>query len=86
MKTVNAFKAQPATKAGLVESVTLLINEELPEITYSDLDEWRQVAKNEAQKIADALCESLPQGVVDALLVELLDRKRSLFTIPMSNA
>lgn len=86
MKNVNVFKAQPIIKTELVESVTLHIHQELPEMTYSDLNEWRQVAKNEAQKIADVLCDSLPGGVVDALLVELLDRKRSLLTIPMSKA
>ncbi|OHD24243.1 MAG: hypothetical protein A2Y38_19955 [Spirochaetes bacterium GWB1_59_5] len=82
-KTVNIWKAQPVTKAGSIESVTIKIHETIPEVVYSDLNEWRQVAKKEAVELCDALCSTLPQGVVDALLVELLDRKRSLFVVPM---
>jgi hypothetical protein len=86
MRTINVFKAQPFSAcptAGEVESVSIIIDRPLPEKVYKDLDEWRQVAKKEAQTLCDALCGSLPQGVADALLVELLDRKRSLFIVPM---
>lgn len=83
MRTINVYKAQPHTKDGEIESLTINIDRTLPMVTYKDLDEWRAVAKKEAQTLCDNLCDVLPQGVVDALLVELLDRKRSLFIVPM---
>lgn len=82
-KTINIWKAWPVAKNDTIESVTINIHETLPDVVYSDLNEWRMVAKKEAVELCDALCSTLPQGVVDALLVELLDRKRSLFIIPM---
>jgi len=83
MKTISIYKAQPAIKGTPVESLTIRIDTELPQIEYGGLDAWRTAAKKEAQMLCDALCDALPQGVTDALLVELLDRKRSLFVIPM---
>ena len=59
MRTVNIFKAQPVTKAGHIESVTINIHNTLPEVSYSDLNEWRMVAKKEAVELCDALCDCL---------------------------
>ena len=81
MRQVNIFKAQGVGKYDGIEPVTINIHDTLPEVT--SLDEWRELAKKEAAELADALCNALPQGVTDALMVELLDRKRSLFVIPM---
>lgn len=66
-----------------VESVTINIHTELPETTTQDLAEWRAVAMKEALALDEALSNSLPQGVYDALLVRMLERKRSLFVVPM---
>ena len=86
MKTINIYKAQPVVKGEEVESLTINLHKPLPEKVYKDLDEWRQVAKKEAATLCESLCGALPQGVTDALLVELLDRKRSLFVVPMESA
>lgn len=49
------------------------------------MDQWilnqRAVFASQAGLIADALFASLPGGTIDALLVEMLDRKRSLLRI-----
>jgi hypothetical protein len=39
------------------------------------------VFQAQAMKLADALFESLPGGTIHALLIELLRRKHSLFTV-----
>ena len=39
----------------------------------------------QAKMIVDALCETLPGGTIDALLVELLDRKRSILIVSIAS-
>lgn len=86
MKIVSIYKAQPVTKSEPVESITLVIDTELPKVEYESLAAWKHLSKAQGLLICDALCSALPQGVVDTLLVELLDRKRSLFIVPMPDA
>lgn len=66
----------------------LTADEELPHSPPDEdfpLDQWilNQRASFEAQAklVADALFASLPGGTIDALLVEMLDRKRSLLLV-----
>lgn len=80
MKTINLFKAQSFTFDGpAIDPLTINIHKTLPQRQYADLDEWRATAMAQAKTLCDALNSALPQGVVDALLVCLLDHRRSLF-------
>ena len=45
------------------------------------LETARAFYAGQARELADALFASLPGGTIDALLVEMLDRKRSLFRV-----
>ena len=45
------------------------------------MDEQRGFFEAQGKIVADALFASLPGGTIDALLVEMLDRKRSLLRI-----
>jgi len=83
MKTLSIYKAQPI---GILEpeDLTLVFDEEIPSPGKGGAWEpvFRECLMVEGKKLADALCDVLPGGVVDALLVELLDRKRCMFVIP----
>lgn len=80
MQTVEIYKAMPIwdEKAG---SVTILIDDEFPECPT--LFTSRALHVDQAKKLADALWKSLPGGTIDALMVELMSRKVSLFRCPM---
>ena len=83
MKQVNIYKAQRLTKSSEeVESVQIVINLEVSDGPLESLDEWKQVTQKEAEALEDALISALPQGIYDALLIRMLERKRSLFVVP----
>jgi hypothetical protein len=44
-------------------------------------EQLRNNHTEDAKAIADLLWKALPGGTIDALLVEMLDRKRSMFSI-----
>lgn len=46
-------------------------------------DEARANYADEAQRLSDALYDSLPGGTLDALLCEMMRRKSSLFVVPI---
>lgn len=70
---IKVFKAQ-AINVFKSKDTIIEIREEWPGF---EIETARQKFKKQAVMIADALFESLPGGTVDALLVEMLDRKRS---------
>ena len=83
MRQVNIYKALRLTySSDEVESVSICIEIELPDSVIGPLDEWMQVAQKEAIVLEDALISTLPQGIYDALLIRMLERKRSLFVVP----
>ncbi len=67
-----------ADQRGIFERA-LLISKEIPECMRHE--EMREFYAKEAKLIADVLWECLPGGTVDALLVEMLDRKRTLLKV-----
>jgi len=83
MKILNIYKAQGSGSLE-PEDLTLVFDTSIPSPTTRDGWEpkWREQLMSEGKKLADALCNVLPGGVVDALLVELLDHKRSMFVVP----
>ena len=83
MRQVNIYKARRLTdRSDEVESVSISIEKELPDSVAGSLDEWKTVAQREAIVLEDALISALPQGIYDALLIRMLERKRSLFVVP----
>ena len=83
MKQVNIYKAQRLIASDdEVESVSIHIEKETPDMSRRSLAEWKQVTQKEAEALEDALISALPQGIYDALLIRMLERKRSLFVVP----
>ena len=82
-KTVcNIFCAQPIADEE-IGTVTIEISVPLPEIDGKFIEnEHRDRFTKEGAQLADALCNSLPRGTCDALLVELLERHRTILAIP----
>lgn len=74
-------RAQP-TPGLMTPSLTIVIDEEIRRDHSSEgTDHRRNLFRQEARALALALRGSLPGGTVDALLVELLDSKRSEFVV-----
>lgn len=77
-------KPYAAKKIRDLPDVEILIRAErvIPDLTAdcnasTRIERMRAIYASEAKQIVEALCAVLPGGTVDALLVELLDRKRS---------
>lgn len=80
MKTVSVFKAQPIRPDRAVESAQLVMEVELPD--RPDLAAAHATYVAQAKLIVDLLINKLPGGTVDQVLIDLLQRKASLFVIP----
>lgn len=74
----TVYKAQQTTEV-TIPNMSITATEELPHDT--GLAAPRIRFYEQAKLISDALYDSLPGGTLDALLVELLDRKRSLLRV-----
>lgn len=72
-------KAEPIDHLETIHDYNIVIDDKLQR--YEDLDKQRQYFAETAEKLEDALYHSLPGGVYDALLVELMKRKVSLFAV-----
>jgi hypothetical protein len=75
---ITVFKAQQTTEE-TIPDMTITATEELPQHTGLAAPTIRFY--EQARLIADALYDSLPGGTLDALLVEMLDRKRTLLRV-----
>jgi hypothetical protein len=91
-ETLHFPKAEPFLNHTPAGDLTLLFDQRLPDFTMvvdgnvspaiaekSRLDYY----KDHGREIANALLRHLPGGLVDGLLVALLDHKRSQFCVPM---
>lgn len=65
-----------------VPSLQIIFNLELPTIEESTPQSMCNLYKNEAEKIIDKMFKCLPEGLVDAIMVEILGKKRSLLAVP----
>jgi hypothetical protein len=88
MRTVHLYKAQALTDRGLPpESVSILIEKEFPDLVFGMApdDTWIKVHRREfdhqAETLVDTLIDTLPGGTIDAIIVRLLDYKRSLLVV-----
>ena len=68
------------------EPVMIEISGNIKELTYKgneadylSLEECRKIFDDTAQKLADALIESLPQGIIEPLMIELMQKRVSLY-------
>ena len=80
MRSILVYKHSPhpgKESNGAVIDIT----RDLPPFNREDDKPRRKMFKYQAKAIADALFYSLPGGTIDALLVEMLDRKRSLLHV-----
>jgi hypothetical protein len=73
------YKASGPGIDGPIPDLRLVATEQVPEMaTLADADAFY---REQGRVLADALSASLSGGTMHALLVELLDRKRSLLRI-----
>ena len=86
MKTIHCYKA--ATSAsGITENLAIIADHEVPLLNEKIVDvhqtvqQQRRMYKLQAEEIVEAMYHHLPGGLVDALLIELLDRKASVFRV-----
>lgn len=73
------YKAQPVFKGREVTSVCLVFEEEFPDMP--SLEGARERHAFDASRLEDILIRTLPGGTYDALLVEMMRRKVSLFHV-----
>ena len=77
MITLHCYKAQPTVES--VKDLCLVFDIETP--SRETLAEQVEMFKVQAETLADALFETLPGGLFDALMIELMRRKVSLFVV-----
>ena len=82
MKKITIPKADPS--AGEIEGVVIEITGDMPD--FSDMVDWREGAKRAkryyiytAKKLFDAIVNHVARGVVDQLLLMLLESRASLY-------
>jgi hypothetical protein len=63
----------------------LEISKELPESVELTLPQWKEFYQQEAARIEKVLHEALPGGLYDALMIEMMRNKVSLFVVPHSS-
>lgn len=83
---ITVYKAQYFGPDNLVPDLRIVATETFPDLdfdlTASAFNEaHKKRFKEQADLILDGLRLTLPQGTLDALLVALLDYKRSIFVV-----
>ncbi len=83
MKTIKTFKANPIGSEA-IEPLKIEFTKDIPEFSFSsDYEEkYKEIYNSDAKKIVDALGFSLPGGLIDAILVELLKQKTCILSVP----
>lgn len=83
MKEVQIFRARPIGNQA-IEPTTIIISDVVP--YFLQEQDWQQIAVNtyrhQAKTLAAVLQETLPGGTFDRLLVEMMERKASLLSVP----
>lgn len=84
MRTVHVYKAMRSGSFS-PESVTIVVDTELPDFDYSDPDLLKKASEfydQQAHSLLQALTDALPGGTIDRLLAKLLEHKASHFRVP----
>ncbi|RJP48768.1 MAG: hypothetical protein C4586_08625 [Anaerolineaceae bacterium] len=83
MKTVSICKAQGIPRVNSIEPVTIVIEREFPE--YKALSQSAEHFEKDADALVGAILTTLPGGTIDRLICKLLQKKASLFVVPLFN-
>lgn len=81
MKKIILPKADPIVSGEDVESFTIEISAKIKQISALkiDLKELEEYYDSKADILVDALSSSLPQGIMEPLIVKLMQRRISLY-------
>lgn len=77
MSKIHIFKAQPVVDNESITDMFIHINRGLPDLSGERGRVLPHLFKEDARRLCDALFDSLPGGTIDALLIEMLEKKRS---------
>jgi len=79
MKEVSLYKFSPLGNH-VAEDTVIRIDLDLPEFSgHMNLKEIEGFYQNQAEMLADALLNVLPQGTIEPLTIRLLNRRVSLY-------
>ena len=77
MKTLNLPKASPVG-AEIIKSVQINIKLDIPK-TMKTINGVRNYYEHQAQRLADALLQALPQGMIEPLMIRLMQKRISIY-------
>lgn len=84
MKTVRVYKVQPTIKGDVVESVQIILDEEIPSFPLSiGWEEMEKYHDEEAKKLVCALWQTLPGGTLARLAAHLLLKVSGYLAVPL---
>lgn len=78
MKEVKLYKFSPL-RGQVAEDTVIRIDQVLPDSHDETLKDTERFYQNQAKILADALFNSLPQGIMEPLTIEFLKRRVSLY-------
>lgn len=81
MKTVHTYIARGRGLDDL-EPLTIVCDQRVPDC--ESFEDSREAYQEAARRLLDALGETIPGGLMDALLAELCHRKAVLLTVPLT--
>lgn len=76
---ITVYKAQPHFKEHVIPDLCIMATTDFPET--DDLHRSRILHDIDAKDLVNALFETLPGGTLDAILIHMLDRNRSLLKV-----
>lgn len=78
MKEVRLSRFSPL-HGQIAEDTIICIDQDLPDYRKQTLKETEEFFQTQAKILADALFNSLPQGILEPLTIEFLKRRVSLY-------
>jgi hypothetical protein len=82
MKYLEIYKAGHVGDH-VAESVTIRIHSEMPKV--ENLDDAERIYQKESDAMANTLCSTLPQGMLDRLIGKLMLHRARFFILPLFN-
>lgn len=65
------------------KKVKIVIDDDIPEL--KTLEEMQNYYDNQARILAEALTKALPQGIIEPLMIRLMEKRVSLYVGVMEN-
>lgn len=82
-RTIRTYKASPIRPDAETPALTIIFDQEIPAFEgLKGLEESSKAYCTAAKEIVEAMGKSLPGGLYDAILVEMMRGKISLFRVP----